>query len=186
MKIPNHIKSLAGLSDNFNAFISSYFTKKKIRAGEFLFKEGEISNNIYFLEEGLLRLYYYTDAGKDITAWFTIEQNFVSATNSPYLNRPVREYCEALEDCVVYEIKFSDFEKLLDHPEGAKMAFYALSELNRSLSRYLHFLKFHSAEERYKVLLEYSPNIVHRASLGHISTFLGISQETLSRIRSRI
>ncbi len=186
MELSKELKSLAGLSTQFDELVATYFKERKVGQGDFLFKRGSFSNKLFYVEKGLFRLYYYSDSGKEVTAWFTSEKNFVSSIDSLYHEKPSAEFCQALEDSVIYEIEFSDFEKLLENTEGAKMAFYALFELNRSLSRYLHFLKFHSAEDRYLALLEQFPSIVQRVSLGHIASFLGISQETLSRIRSRI
>ncbi|WP_083261428.1 Crp/Fnr family transcriptional regulator [Crocinitomix algicola] len=173
-------------SNQFKNLIASHFTRRELKAGDFLYESGDYSPFIYFLEKGLLRMFYYNEEGKEITAWLTVEQNFVSAIGGPYSNQPAKEYCQVVEDVVIYEIKFDAFEKLLEQPLGAKMTFYALSELNQTLSRYLHFFKFHSAEERYRALMDFAPDIINRVSLGQIASFLGISQETLSRIRGRI
>ena len=95
-------------------------------------------------------------------------------------------YCELLEDSVVYSLKYSDMEIMLDeNHDMARLAFHAVYELAKKLSAYIIGFKFQSAEDRYNTLMKEYPQIFKRARLGHIASFLGITQETLSRIRSR-
>ncbi len=129
-------------------------------------------------------MYYYSDSGKEITAWFSAENTLVTAIDSFYYHKPTRDYCEVLEDFVVYIINFSEWEIILNSEKGARLAFYILYDITRKMTDFISNIKFQSAEERYKALIKEYPSILQRASLGHIASYLGITQETLSRIRS--
>lgn len=185
MKIPEHIKRMALLPDSIeNDLLESIIERKEIKKGDFLFKEGTVCQKVYFIEKGLARFYYYSDSGKEITSWFFEENSFITAIDSFYYNKPTRVFCEALEDSVIYSIKYSELKDLLNKEHGARLAFYVLYELMKKMTDFIASIKFQSAEDRYNSLLKDYPSIFQRVSLGLIASYLGITQETLSRIRA--
>lgn len=184
MEIPKHIKKIANLPDSFDNELESVIEHKKFKKGDFLFREGTICNNVYFIEKGLVRFFYYSNSGKEITAWFFQENSFFTAIDSFYSHKPTKDYCEAIEDTVVYIIKYSELENLLNKEHGARLAFHILYELMKKMTEFNVSIKFQSAEERYKTMLKDYPSIFQRVSLGCIASYLGITQETLSRIRA--
>ena len=185
MNLPSDIKSIAGLSDQALLKIGDIFIRDEFRKGHFLYRQGEICQHIYYIEKGLARDYYLTEGGKEITQWFFADNNFLTAVDSFYLHKPTLVYCELLEDSVVYSLKYSEMEAMLnENHEMARFAFHTVFELARMLSSYISAMKFQSAEERYNALMKEYPRIFQRAKLGHIASFLGITQETLSRIRA--
>ena len=136
-------------------------------------------------KKGLARIYYNTRSGKEITAWFFAENSFLTAHDSFYQQKPAPSCCELLEDSVVYSLKYTDMQAMLnENHDMAKFAFHAVFELAKKLTEFINGIKFQSAEERYNALMFNYPNIFQRARLGHIASFLGITQETLSRIRA--
>ena len=183
MEFPLYLKKIAKLSDSFSEEIENLIVRQEVAKGKFLFEQGKICRHIFFIEKGLFRVYYYSNIGKDITAWFSAEQTFMTAIDSFYHHKPTNDFCEALEDSVVYSIKYSDFELLLDSEEGGRLAFHVLYEITRKMTETIAGIKFQTAEERYNTLIMNYPFILQRASLGHIASYLGITQETLSRIR---
>jgi CRP-like cAMP-binding protein len=134
----------------------------------------------------LVRVYYNSVKGKEITLWFSAEETLVTAIDSYYFHKPTRDSCEALEDLVVYTITQPQLESLLNNKEGAQIAFYIIYEATRKLAELNENIRFRSAEERYTSLISNYPSILQRVSLGHIASYLGITQETLSRIRGKI
>ena len=180
-----YIKSTVNLSIQAEEKISAIFRQDEFQKGHLLFRQGEICRHIFFIGKGLARIYYNTESGKEVTAWFFAENTFFTAHDSFYQNKPARDYCELLEDSVVYSLSFADMEAMLnENHEMAKFAFHAVYELAKKLTEFINGIKFQSAEDRYNALMQNYPNIFQRAKLGHIASFLGITQETLSRIRA--
>jgi CRP-like cAMP-binding protein len=184
MEISEFLKNIAKLSDSLEDDLKNLSEPKKFSKGEHLFKEGDICRHMFYIEKGLFRVYYISDNGKEITAWFSAENTLITALDSFYYNKATHVYCEALEDSVVYPIKFSEFEIILNSEKGARVAFYILYEITRKMTEFISSIKFQTADERYKALIKEFPTIQQRTSLGHIASYLGITQETLSRIRA--
>jgi CRP/FNR family transcriptional regulator, anaerobic regulatory protein len=186
MNLPTYIKSIAKISAEAEKKITSAFKREELPKGHLLFAEGEVCRHIYFIEEGGARAYYISSNGRDITAWFFPKSSFLTAVDSFYHNTPTNIYCELLEDSVVYSIKYSDFEEMMStNSDMAKFSFHVVFELAKLLTEFIINLKFQTAEERYTALVKKYPAILQRVSLGHIASFLGITQETLSRIRGK-
>ncbi len=149
-----------------------------------LVREHEYSDKTYFIIKGCARAYYLKD-GKDISDWFAFENEFISSIVSFFTDKPSPHYIELLEDSVLIELsrekmnslsdKYHDFEKLIRVVVTKTM----LRQQERLAS-----ILFQKAEQRYLALLKMYPNITQRVSLTHISSYLGITLETLSRIRS--
>lgn len=185
MKLESYLTNVAHLSPQVVDDLTALFTRRVLKKGDLLFKRGGMCKEVFYVEQGILRLFYENNQGKDISAWFIEEGCFIAAVDSLFQDTPSKDSCEALENAVVYTASHANLDKLLDHPQGARTAFYALYEITQRLTEYIVALKFQSAEERYNLLIETYPDIFQRANLGHIASFLGITQETLSRIRSK-
>lgn len=184
MELSEYLKNITKLPDSLEGELKNVFEPKMFPKGSFLFKQGEVCRHLFFIEKGLVRVYYYSDTGKEITAWFSAEHSLVTAIDSFYHHKTTGDYCEVLEDSVIYPINFSELDLILNSEKGARLAFFILYEIARKMTEYISSLKFQSAEERYKALIKDYPSILNRTSLGHIASYLGITQETLSRIRS--
>jgi CRP-like cAMP-binding protein len=185
MSLPPYIKNLGNLSMQTEQAIGSVFKRDEFPKGHFLYAQGDICQHIYFIEKGIVRIYYFTDAGKEITQWFFAENSFFTAIDSYYNHKPTMVNCELLEDSVVYSLKYSEMEAMLNkNHDWAKLVFQVVYAIAKQLSQYIIVIKFQSAEDRYNALMKEYPQIFQRAKLGHIASFLGITQETLSRIRA--
>jgi len=185
MQLPPYIKSVARISDQTELEIGAIFRREEYPKGHFLYRQGEICQHIYYIEKGLARVFYLPESGKEITQWFFAETNFLTAVDSFYHHKPTLVNCELLEDAVIYSLRYSEMEAMLhENHEMARFAFHAVYELAKKLSEYMIAMKFQSAEERYNALMKEYPKIFQRVKLGHIASFLGITQETLSRIRA--
>ena len=153
--------------------------------GELLVKEGQIAHRLYFLEKGTARTFYYHNA-KDITSWIYRENVPLTAWYSFLDQKPSFENVEILEETSAISFLKEDLEKLYtQYPKlerfGRKMVEQQLSFLDAFYKGYM----FMSARERYDLLLSVFPDVTLRVNLGHIASLLGISQETLSRIRAK-
>ena len=166
--------------------LESCFEKITLNKSELLLREGSICRHLYFLEQGAIRGFYILD-GKEITHWFGFENDFVTSFHSFITNQPAVENIQLVEDCTLWRIAKVDLESLYnDYHEIERLVRIAYEKYYIRLEERYVNAQFKSAKERYEQLLEQSPHILERVSLGSIASYLGISQETLSRIRSRI
>jgi CRP-like cAMP-binding protein len=186
MELSGYLKDNGKYSDSFKEELENLFTLREYSKGDHLFRQGEICRHLFYIKKGLVRVYYNSSSGKEITLWFSAEDTLVTAIDSYYLFKPTRDSCEALEDLVVYTITHSQLETLLNNEKGAQLAFYIMYEVTRKMADLNDSIRFRSAEERYISLMSNHPAILQRVSLGQIASYLGITQETLSRIRGKI
>jgi CRP/FNR family transcriptional regulator, anaerobic regulatory protein len=154
-------------------------------AGAFILKEGQICNKACMVIKGLARS-YYINQGKDITSRFMDEGFIITSWISYYTQKPGNEYIEALEDTTVACVAYKDIQKLyIDFPEfniigrrQVEYAFYLAEQRTQMLRK-------HTAEEKYKFFFDNHQTLLQRAPLKQIASYLGMSEETLSRVRSK-
>src|SRR5215510_9795676 len=150
-----------------------------------LLKEGEVNNHICMVVNGLVRSYYLNE-GREITSRFMDEGFIITSWISFYTRKPGSEFIETQEDTTLACVHYNDIQKLYEEfPEfniiGRKQVEYSfyMSELRTRM------LRKHTAEEKYRFFLENHPSLMQRVSLKHIATYLGMNEETLSRVRSQ-
>jgi CRP-like cAMP-binding protein len=169
------------LEDIVSKFKEEHFKKKVV-----VERSGNTYKKLYFIEKGLARLYYSRE-GKDITGWFSKEGDFITANDSFFQKKPSLLNLEFIEDSIVYSITVEEIERLFDkYHQFERFGRILTYQLLGDLSEKMYSILFQSAEKRYQLLMTHDPEIVVRAPLGDIATFLGISQETLSRIRGQM
>lgn len=154
------------------------------RKGDTVVRERQYSKKAYLIIEGCARAYYLKD-GKDISDWFTFENQFMASIISFFSDQPSPHYVEFVEDSTVLEFtketvdllsnNFHDFERFISK---------VVTETMLGLCERLHTIQFAKAEERYQNLISIYPDITQRIPLTHIASYLGITLETLSRIRN--
>ncbi len=147
---------------------------------------GRTCKTIYFIVNGIARIYYYKD-GTDITEYFAFGPGIVVRAESLFKNQPSQKAIEIIEEAELIATDAAQLFQLYDSRPGVERLFRKIFEdcyvdtINR-----LESIQFHSAKERYIALLTEQPNLLQRVSLKHIASYLGISQVTLSRIRASI
>ncbi|MGV3504731.1 MAG: Crp/Fnr family transcriptional regulator [Adhaeribacter sp.] len=172
------------ISSEAREALSKALTQVKIPRNSFLIQESMVCNNLYFLEQGCLRGYYNLD-GKEITYWFGFENNFITSFYSFISRKPGLENIQILEDATLWGINYHALNQLFDfHKDLERLVRIINEQYYIKLEERLMAMQFKTARERYEQLLVTSPHILQRISLGQIASYLGISQETLSRIRS--
>lgn len=157
---------------------------KKFFKNDLIIRAEKVERSLYFLEKGAAMAY---SDGKDnkVVFWFGFEGDIVLSYNSYINNTPGYENIEILEDSLVYEMKTAVLDKLYQNHIGLANwgRKFAELELIKTEERYIARL-FKSASVRYQELLQNYPLLVRRVQLGHIASYLGITQVTLSRIRA--
>lgn len=161
------------------------FTEIVLSKNDLLLSEGKICRHLYFLERGALRGFYNLE-GKEITHWFSFAPEFVTSFHSFITQQPAVESIQALEGSVLWSISKENATRLMNQFHQVERLVRIVYETYyiRLEERFVN-AQFKTAAERYQQLLEQSPHILERVPLGSIASYLGISQETLSRIRSR-
>ncbi|AEV99166.1 cyclic nucleotide-binding protein [Niastella koreensis] len=166
--------------------IKPYITEVNYSKGHILFQVDKIKMNFYFLKKGLVRAYAH-QGDHEVTFWFGQEGEPVISMNSYVKNTKGYENIELLEDCEFYELNANDLHRLfLEDIHIANWGRrFAEQEMIRIEERLIS-RQFRTATERYKELLKETPDLVQRVALGHIASYLGITQVSLSRIRAEI
>ena len=163
------------------AEISSIVTIKKNKD---LQPIGHTCKTIYFIKKGVARIYYLMD-GIDITEGFFFENSIIARVESLFTGKPSRKAIQILEDAEIIAINAGQLFKLYDRFPEIERLFRKIFEaayvdtVNR-----IEGIQFHPAEERYNALLNEAPNVLMRVPLKYVASYLGITQVSLSRIRS--
>lgn len=151
----------------------------------FLLQEGQIARRLYFIEQGLICGFYYKDH-KEVVNWFAAENDFATSMYSFVAQKPGFEYLQALEETTVYSIAYPELQQLfLDFPEFDRFGRVLMEGYYVALEERLISLQFQTAKARYEGLLKNEAHLLQRVTLGKIASYLGITQETLSRIRGK-
>lgn len=178
------IKSIYPLEEEHLSLLLSALKCMEFPKNHLLIKAGKIEPVLYFIETGIARAYI---DGRDqrITFWFGMEGDVVLSYNSYINGKPGYENIELLENSKVYEINNAALEEL--YQKHASLANWgrklAELELIKTEEHYISKL-FKPAKERYRELLQLYPSLIKRVQLGHIASYLGVTQVTLSRIRA--
>jgi CRP-like cAMP-binding protein len=181
----SYLKSNFAISSPVLEALHQSFVKVELTKNSFLIKEGQTCKQLYFLEKGCLRGYYNID-GKDITQWFGFENDFVTSFRSFIATVPSAEYIHVIEDAILWSIEKTQLDSLLhNHPEIEKIVRLIYEQYYIRLEERYANAHFKTATERYESLLQNETHIIQRIPLGYIASYLGISQETLSRIRAK-
>ena len=162
------------------------FEKIILSKNDFLLTEGKVCRHLYFLESGALRG-FYTLEGKEITHWFGFEKDFVTSFHSFTTLEPAVENIQLLEGSILWAITKEKLTQLFnEYHEIERLMRIAYEKYYIRLEERFVNAQFKTASERYENLLQQTPHIIERVPLGYIASYLGISQETLSRIRGKL
>ncbi|MDQ2720533.1 MAG: Crp/Fnr family transcriptional regulator [Bacteroidota bacterium] len=172
--------------EEFN-FCKTLFIPKKLRRKQYLLQEGDISKFTAFVEKGMLRTFTIDEKGNEPILQFSMEGWWVADLYSFLTNEPSLFNIEALEDCELLLITKPSWDILLEKIPAFERYFRILIQNNLiALQRRLMGNMSETAEEKYTKLIHNFPNCVQRVPQHMIASFLGITPETLSRIRSQM
>jgi CRP/FNR family transcriptional regulator, anaerobic regulatory protein len=180
------INQYISISEEEAEFAKNHFPLKSYSKNEVFFKEGNIATSIYFVVEGCVRLFYNVE-GNEKTAFFYTEGKFFCANESFVKNTTARENFQALENTTIMSIhKSFDIKLLKKFPNFEMIERYALLDELITNNRIIESFVSNSPQERYIELLKTNKEIFQRVHQQYIASYLGISPESLSRIRKRI
>jgi CRP-like cAMP-binding protein len=165
--------------------LASFLFSKKINKKELLLQEGEINDRMFYVQKGLLRVYFINEDGKEINTWFVKEGEFVYACHSFHYQIPSEEYIEALEDSVIMTIKKETWLMLLRN--NHKLALFTVNELMANIAEFATqatVLRLMTGEKKYEYLITHKSDIIDRISQKHLASYLGVETTYLSKIIS--
>lgn len=175
-----------GMTPEGRKLIEGILIRKEAEKGEILLKEGQISHNIVIVGKGMLRQFYYKN-GKDLTEHFSYEGCIIICIESTLKQEPTRLMIEALEPSIVYLLPYNKLLMLTEMSWEVNMFYRKILEKSLITSQVkADSWRFETARERYNRLMANQPEVVKRAPLSHIASYLLMTPETLSRVRSGV
>ncbi|MGV8914694.1 MAG: Crp/Fnr family transcriptional regulator [Kaistella sp.] len=166
---------------------SNFYVTKKVAKNEYLLREGEVCPGTFFVEKGLLRMFSSDKNGKEHIIQFAPEKWLISDRSSLYFNEKSKYYIEAVEDSEVLLLSNDFFTRLIeDHPQTAENNDLLLQKHIRNLQNRLNSLLAETAEERYMNFIKMYPDILLRVPQWMVASYLGITPESLSRVRKEL
>jgi len=176
------------LTQNEKDLSQTFFVPKKLRKKQYLLQEGDVCKYIAFVEKGLLRSYTINDKGQEHINQFAFEGWWIADQFSYLTGEPSRYNIEAMEDCELLLLSKQSEEQMLQQIPKFERYFRILLQNNLvATQKRLASSLSQSAEERYSELIQDCPSTLpHRIPQHMLASFLGITPETLSRIRKNI
>ncbi len=180
------IRSLSDIPDEDIDLLVGLATKSAYKTDDLFSTPNTPSTSIAFVAKGLFRLYVIDKDGDEATLAFTGENMFMSSYGAIILNQVRPIYIQAIEDSEVYTISRTTFMRYWETNVNVKDLLHKVTELDciRISKRELGFL-LNDAQTRYYTFLNDFPKYANRIKLRFIASYLGISPETLSRLRNK-
>ncbi|OAD46278.1 Crp/Fnr family transcriptional regulator [Polaribacter atrinae] len=187
IELTNFINKNITIDDEDLKIVLSYFKTIKKRKNDILLSNGKNSQASYFVKKGCLRLFYINEEGKDVTRYIAFENQFATELVSFITKDPAQESIQVVENSELLYITHDDFRHLMTIvPKWKDFYNIYLEKAYVNNSKRLISFTTLDATERYRQLFKINPNIVKRLPNKIVASYINISQETLSRIKSKI
>lgn len=183
------VKSIHPISPAVEKDLRKRLVKNDFNAGEQIIKIGEVNDQLHFIEKGLVRCLYFKEEKKsksEMTSWLINDFNFVYVPHSFIAQSPSVEAVETLEPTTTISISYAALQELYQkYHEAAYIGMLITQSYLVMYDERVRSIRMMSAQERHDSYLENFPDIYDRAPLKYIASFLGLTPETLSRIRNK-
>ena len=164
--------------------LESVLVPMKFAKGEMILAEGEVCRYIYYVERGLIRQFYFKN-GKQITEHLGVDHSIFMSIESLFHDSPTRRLVEALEPSYVYALPKLRLEQVALHNVNIQILYRKILEESLIISQVMaDLVRFETAQDRYRKFCKLAPQVVLRAPLVYVASFLQMTPETLSRVRS--
>ena len=164
--------------------LESILVPMKFAKGEMILKDGEICENIYYIDKGLVRQFYFKN-GKEVTEHLGEDRTIFMCIESLFREIPSHLQVEALEPSMVYALPKHRLESVALHNVNIQILYRKILEESLILSQvHADLVRFETAGDRYKKIFKLMPQVVLRAPLVYIASYLQMTPETLSRVRA--
>ena len=164
--------------------LESILVPRKYAKGEMILTEGDVCKDIGYVERGLVRQFYQKN-GKELTEHIGVEKTIVMCIQSLFKEEPSLLQMEALEPTLIYALPKHRLEEVALHNVNIQILYRKILEESLIISQIkADMLRFESAQNRYRRLCKLNPQVVLRTPLVYIASYLQMTPETLSRVRS--
>lgn len=182
-----HIEEIVALTDDEFAFVSSFFTVKRLRKHQFLVQQGEPVNSTYLTVSGCLKAYHLDQDGKEHILQFAVEDWWVSDFPAFYTRADATISVDCIEDSELLALSYDDREKICRAVHKMEHFFLVKSNFGfAALQQRILSLLNKNAYERYEQFALLYPQTLRRVPKRLIAAYLGVSRETLSRFALKI
>jgi signal-transduction protein with cAMP-binding, CBS, and nucleotidyltransferase domain len=186
LQLLNYINKFQKLDNETAEAVQNLFVEETYKKDEFIVEAGKICTRTFFIKSGFVRRFFIHN-GEEVTIWFYGSDQMTTSMPSFFEQKPAYEYLQASENTVVYSVSFDDEQKLIEeYPLFAKFHIKQLRYFLAGIDEINYRFKLMTAKEKYLAMLAFAPEVMQKAKLKHIASFLDVSQETLSRIRASI
>ena len=186
-QLRKNILEKISLTDAEEELLKTFFIPKKVRKRQYILNAGDKCLYLAFVEKGLLRSFSVDDEGHEHVMQFAMEGWWISDMASFLCCDDAIYNIEALEDSELLMLPKASMDEMMVRIPGMERYFRQLMERNIiALQRRIRVVQTLSAEEIYLKLMEVNPEILNRAPQQHIASYIGITPETLSRVRKQV
>ena len=166
--------------------LESILVPMKFARGEKMVEAGDVSDAIYYVERGMVREYYFKN-NKSVTEYLAADGTIVMSIESLFREEPSKLVIEALEPTLVYALPKKRLEEVALHNVNIQILYRKILEESLIISqRRADLLRFESAKDRYLKLCKLNPKVIMKAPLVYVASYLQMTPETLSRVRSAV
>jgi CRP-like cAMP-binding protein len=186
--IRKHIEAISVISDSDWEYFSSRLVKRELKKRTVFLKQNQVENQISFITEGVVRLYLPNKLNdKEVTFGFSFKNQFISAYDSFLTRKPSVYELETLSASTIYSISYTDLQDVYNNTQfGNLIGRLTAERLFLLKSRREQSLLNETAEQRYFKLFDERPELIKIIPLKYVSSYIGVTPQALSRIRSRI
>ncbi|MBF1386401.1 Crp/Fnr family transcriptional regulator [Prevotella aurantiaca] len=164
--------------------LESILVPMKFSKGEMILNEGEVCENIYYIDRGLIRQFYFKN-GKQITEHLGEDQTIFMCIESLFREEPTKLQVEAIEPTIIYALPKQRLEQVALHNVNIQILYRKILEESLIISQvHADLVRFETAQDRYKKMCKLNPQVILRAPLVYIASYLQMTPETLSRVRA--
>lgn len=166
--------------------LESILVPMKFARGEKVVESGDVSDAIYYVERGMVREFYFKN-NKSVTEYLAADGTIVMSIESLFREEPSKLVIEALEPTIVYALPKKRLEEVALHNVNIQILYRKILEESLIISqRRADLLRFESAKDRYLNLCKLNPKVIMKAPLVYVASYLQMTPETLSRVRSAV
>ena len=166
--------------------LESILVPMKFARGEKVVESGDVSDAIYYVERGMVREFYFKN-NKSVTEYLAADGTIVMSIESLFREEPSKLVIEALEPTIVYALPKKRLEEVALHNVNIQILYRKILEESLIISqRRADLLRFESAKARYLKLCKLNPKVIMKAPLVYVASYLQMTPETLSRVRSAV
>ena len=187
-EIEQYIETYFGIGGKDLSPVGELFKNTSLSKNDFMLKSGQFVKTLSFVKTGYLRIFALSENGdKEVTQWISNEGMFVTDLSSLIFDTPARFNIQALSDCEMYTISKEDYNNIGKYVKNwAELEKLFIAKCFITLESRVFGQLSMTAEEKVKQLMQINPGIFNQVPLQYIASMLGMTPETLSRVRRKM